>query len=185
MPVPKPRDVVVALSAGSVRVQGPKGVLERAMPPLVRVEDRGDHLAVVRLGESSRHRAMHGLARSLVANMVTGVAEGFDKRLRLVGNGYRAHVRAKVLELEVGLSHAAHFPIPEGIAVTIGAPESLREGNQTVQHIPITVTGADKERVGETAAEIRRIKKPEVYEPSKGIRYEGERVRLLPKKARA
>lgn len=185
MPIPKPKDVSVAILSTGVRVEGPKGILERTLPPLVQVEDKGDRLEVTRLGESKRHRAMHGLTRSLVANMVAGVSGGFEKKLRLVGNGYRASVQGKALQLLVGYSHPVSVPIPDGISIAVGASETLREGNVAVQHLPILVSGINKELVGETAAEIRRVKPPEAYEPSKGIRYDGERVRLLPKKARA
>ncbi|MBM3214925.1 50S ribosomal protein L6 [Candidatus Poribacteria bacterium] len=185
MPIPVPKGVKIAIDADRVRVEGPKGKLERTLPPYVRVVDNGDHVAVERVGESKRHRAMHGLVRSLIANMVTGVSDGFAKNLRVVGTGYRAQVQGKALQLVVGFSHAVQFPIPDGITVTVGAPETVREGSSGVQHLPVTVAGIDKELVGETAAAIRRVKPPDHYEPSKGIRYAGERVRLMPKKARA
>ena len=127
---------------------------------------------------------MHGLSRTLVANMVTGVTEGFEKRLRIVGTGYRAQVQGNMLQLTVGFSHAVNFPIPDGISIEILGSEQVREGSSTAPHTPVIVSGHDKEVVGETAPGIRRVRKPEAYEPSKGIRYEGERVRLLPKKAR-
>jgi large subunit ribosomal protein L6 len=184
-PIPIPKGVTVTLSENRVRVEGPKGSLSRDITPLVRVTQEGDQLVVERVAETTRHRAMHGLTRSLIANMVTGVSEGFQKKLRVVGTGYRAQVQGTTLQLGVGYSHPVVFPIPAGITVDVGAPETIREGSAGVQHLPLTVSGKDKELVGETAAAIRRIKKPEVYEPSKGIRYDGERVRLMPKKARA
>lgn len=184
-PIPIPKGVTVTVSDTLVRVQGPKGNLSREVSRLVRVTQEGDQLIVERVAETTRHRAMHGLTRSLVANMVTGVSEGFQKKLRVVGTGYRAQVQGATLQLAVGYSHPVVFPIPDGITVAVGAPETVREGSSGVQHLPLIVGGIDKELVGETAAEIRRIKKPEVYEPSKGIRYDGEPVRLLPKKARA
>jgi len=184
-PIPIPKGVTVTLGEGEIRVAGPKGSLSRTISPWVRVTQQGDQLVVERVGESSRHRAMHGLTRSLIANMVTGVSQGFQKRLRVVGTGYRAQVQGRTLQLAVGYSHPVIFPIPEGVTIEVGAAETIREGSAGVQHLPLTVSGSDKELVGETAARIRRIKRPEAYEPSKGIRYEGERVRLLPKKARA
>lgn len=184
-PIPIPKGVRVTLEGNRVHVEGPKGRLSRELSPLVRVSQVGEQLVVERLADTARHRAIHGLARTLLANMVTGVSEGFQKRLRIVGTGYRAQVQGRTLQLGVGYSYPVAFPIPEGITVEVGAPETLREGSAGVQHLPLVVSGVDKELVGETAAAIRRIKKPEVYEPSKGIRYEGERVRLLPKKTRA
>lgn len=184
-PILIPKGVRVTLEGNRVHVEGPKGRLSRELPPLVRIGQVGEQLVVERIADTARHRAMHGLARALVANMVTGVSEGFQKRLRIVGTGYRAQVQGKTLQLGVGYSHSVTFSIPEGITIEVGAPETIREGSAGVQHLPLVVSGADKELVGETAAALRRIKKPEVYEPSKGIRYEGERVRLLPKKARA
>lgn len=184
-PIPIPKGVAVTIGANEVRVEGPKGSLSREITPFVRVTQTDEQLVVERVAETTRHRAMHGLTRSLVANMVTGVSQGFQKKLRVVGTGYRAQVQGSTLQLGVGYSHPVMFAIPQGITVEVGSPETIREGGSGVQHLPLTVGGIDKELVGETAAAIRRIKEPEVYEPSKGIRYDGERVRLLPKKARA
>ena len=183
-PIVRPNGVTIKIDAPRVEVKGPKGTLSREVTDLVRVLDHGDHLVVERLAEDRQHRSMHGLTRSLIANMVIGVTEGFEKRLRLVGTGYRAQVQGQTLQLSVGFSHVVNFPIPDGISIEVGPSEQIREGSSSAAHTPLIVSGIDKEVVGETAAAIRRVRKPEAYEPSKGIRYEGERVRLLPKKAR-
>ena len=187
MPIPKPKGVEVTIEATRVAVKGPKGSLERPVSHMVTVEDQGDHLTIDRVAETRHHRSTHGLTRTLINNMMVGVSEGFKKELRLVGTGYRAAVQGKALQLTVGYSHPVSFVIPDGITVEVGAPEQVREGSTGTQHLPIIVSGIDKELVGETAASIRRVKKPEAYEPSKGIRYVtgDKRVRLLPKKARA
>ena len=131
-------------------------------------------ITVTRVNDEKQHKALHGLARSLIANMVTGVSEGFEKKLRVVGTGYRAEVKGKnVLTLDVGYSHSVIFTPPEGITLTVESQENI-DGQA---HIPIIVSGIDKQVVGQVAASIRQIKKPETYKPSKGIRYDGERVR--------
>ncbi len=183
-PIPKPQGVTIAIDPPRVEVKGPKGTLARDVTDHVRIVDEGDHLRVERRAEDRICRSMHGLTRALVANMVTGVTDGFEKRLLLVGTGYRAAVQGKTLQLSVGFSHVVSFPIPDGISIEVGASEQVREGSSSVAHTPIVVSGIDKQAVGEVAAAIRRVKKPEPYEPSKGIRYEGERVRMMAKKAR-
>ena len=184
MPIDKPSSVTVKIEPTRIEVKGPKGTLEGALTPFVTVQEQDSVITVERVAETRRHRAMHGLTRALVANMVTGVSDGFTKQLKVVGTGYRASMQGKALQLQVGYSHSVQYDVPDGVKVEVGDPEQIREGNQTVQHIPISVSGIDKQFVGETAAAIRRIKKPETYEPSKGIRYADEKDRNLPKKAR-
>ncbi len=184
MPIDKPSSVSVTIEPTRIEVKGPKGVLEGALTHFVTVQEENSVITVDRVAETRRHRAMHGLTRALVANMVTGVSEGFTKKLLVVGTGYRAAMQGKSLQMQLGFSHPVVFDVPDGVTVEVGAAEQVREGNQTVQHIPISVSGIDKQFVGETAASIRRIKKPETYEPSKGIRYLGEKVRNMAKKAR-
>lgn len=163
-PIPIPSGVEVTLGTGSVAVKGPKGQLERQVPEIVTLEQADGELRVGRSAESNEARAMHGLFRSLIANMVEGVTSGFEKRLEVHGVGYRAQKQGNDLELAVGFSHPVRKPAPAGIEFEVPVPTR------------ITVRGIDKELVGQTAAEIRAIKKPEPYK-AKGIRYEGEHVR--------
>jgi large subunit ribosomal protein L6 len=145
-------------------VKGPKGQLDRSLPEEVSVEQRESELLVSRNGESGGARAMHGMFRSLIANMVEGVTNGYEKRLEIHGVGYRAVKQGNDIELSVGFSHTVRKPAPSGIEFEVPTPTR------------ITVRGIDKELVGQTAAEIRAIKKPEPYK-AKGIRYEGEHIR--------
>ncbi|MBI4519596.1 MAG: 50S ribosomal protein L6 [Gemmatimonadetes bacterium] len=163
-PVSIPAGVSVAVENGSVTVKGPRGELVLKVPPgmSVRVEDKT--VVVERPSESRQHRALHGLTRALVANMVLGVTKGFRKTLEIVGVGYRAEKKGAALALNVGYSHPIHFQPPQGIKIDLPSP--------TV----IVVDGADKQLVGEVAAEIRAFRPPEPYK-GKGIRYQGEQVR--------
>ncbi len=163
-PIPVPAGVQVDITDNHIRVRGPRGELARAIPPGIRVTRVDGELRVTRASDAPQQRALHGLTRSLVANMVTGVTEGFTKRLEIQGVGYRAQQAPHGVVIQVGFSHPVEFPAPEGIQLTVEA------GNR------IAVTGADKELVGETAARIRRIRPPEPYK-GKGIRYLGEVVR--------
>lgn len=173
-PIEMPDRVKAKVENNIIKVDGPKGGLAQEIPTGIEVQIEDSKILVARKNNSREYKSLHGLTRSLIANMVTGVTEGFEKRLRIVGSGYRANVeRQKELVLELGYSHTVHFPLPEGISVDIAD----REDVDGVPHIPLTVKGIDKQLVGETAAEIRDLKKPEVYKPSKGIRYEDERVR--------
>ncbi|HEX2294426.1 MAG TPA: 50S ribosomal protein L6 [Actinomycetota bacterium] len=169
-PITIPSGVDVTIASGTVRVKGPKGQLERAVPEGISLEQSDGELRVTRAGESSDVRALHGLVRSLVANMIQGVTEGFEKRLEIHGVGYRAAKAGNDLELSVGFSHTVRKPAPAGIEFEV--PQPTR----------ITVRGIDKELVGQTAADIRAIKKPEPYK-AKGIRYEGEHIRRKAGKA--
>ena len=163
-PIAVPSGVTVALADDSVTVTGPQGVLARQMPGGISVRQDGDVLVVERPNDERQQRALHGLSRSLVANMVLGVTEGFTKELEIVGVGYRAIAKGpSSLELALGFSHPVHINAPEGITFEVPTPTR------------IIVKGIDKERVGQTAADIRKIRKPEPYK-GKGVRYAGERV---------
>ncbi len=163
-PIPIPSGVEVVIEGSRVRVKGPKGQLEHEAPPSITVARDGDDVVVTRPDDERDNRALHGLTRSLVANMVTGVSEGFSRDLEIVGVGYRALAQGPSrLELQLGFSHPVPFQAPEG--VTFEVPQPTR----------ITVRSCDKQLVGQVAANIRKIRKPEPYK-GKGIRYADERV---------
>src|SRR6266516_3259850 len=164
-PIVVPRGVKIALQPGCVEVQGPKGKLAVPLPKGIQVEQKDGTLVAVR--PSDEYRALHGLARSLVANAVRGVTEGFRKDLDIVGVGYRAEVKGKQVVFALGYSHAVVFDIPQGIDIAID------------KQTHITVTGIDRQAVGQVAANIRRLRKPDPYK-QKGVRYTGE---VLKKKA--
>lgn len=173
-PIEIPDKVKVNIDDNIIKVEGPKGNLEQEIPDGIEVNIEDSTINVTRINNSRQYKSLHGLTRGLIANMVTGVTEGFEKKLRVVGSGYRANVeRQSDLILELGYSHAVHYPIPEEISIDI----EEREDVDGIPHIPLVVKGIDKQLVGQTAAQIRALKKPEVYKPSKGIRYDGERVR--------
>ena len=181
-PIPIPDKVQVALNQSDVQVEGPKGSLNWVLPDGIDVTLQENVLTVQRESELKQHKALHGLARSLIANMVTGVSEGFEKKLRVVGTGYRAEVnRDKDLVLDVGYSHSVTYTPPEGITLSVEDSETI-DGQA---HTPIIVSGIDKQLVGQVAATIRQIREPDTYKPCKGIRYEGERVRDKEGKAAA
>ena len=160
----------MAVDGSSVRVKGPKGELERSVPKGISVKQVDGEVRVERAGDAREVRALHGLVRSLIANMIQGVTEGYEKRLEIHGVGYRAIKQGTALELSVGFSHTVRKEAPGGIEFEIPTPTR------------IVVRGIDKELVGQTAAEIRSIKKPEPYK-AKGIRYEGEYIRRKAGKA--
>ncbi|MGO9457619.1 MAG: 50S ribosomal protein L6 [Acidimicrobiales bacterium] len=163
-PIPVPSGVTVAVAGDSVTVTGPQGSLARRLPPGITVSQEGEELVVARPDDERRHRALHGLTRSLVANMVAGVTQGFTKELEIVGVGYRANAKGPAaLELALGFSHPVLFDAPDGITFEVPTPTR------------IVVKGIDKEKVGQVAADIRKIRKPEPYK-GKGVRYAGERV---------
>jgi len=165
LPVPVPEGVQVTIQGSLVKVQGPKGKLQREFHHDMSIQHKGDQLLVIRPTDNRNHRALHGLTRALLANMVTGVSQGFQKRLIMEGTGYRAEQQGEDLVLNVGLSHPVRFSPPPGISFVV------EKGYRR-----FTVSGADKEVVGEIAAQIRRVRPPEPYK-GKGIRYEGEVVR--------
>jgi large subunit ribosomal protein L6 len=164
-PIPVPSGVEVSIDGAHVTVKGPKGTLEHDAPPTIALSREGDDIVVTRADDERENRALHGLTRSLVANMVRGVAEGYERELEIVGVGYRATAQGPAkLELQLGFSHSVQFEAPEGI--TFEVPQPTR----------ITVRGCDKQLVGQVAANIRKIRKPEPYK-GKGIRYADEYVR--------
>jgi large subunit ribosomal protein L6 len=164
-PIPVPAGVKVELSDGIVKVEGAKAKLERKLPPLVSVELGDNLITVKRDNDTKRARAMHGLTRSLLEGMVTGVSKGFVKKLEIVGVGYRAQVAGNKLTINLGYSHPVEYTVPDGITVTVA------------DNTKISVEGADKQAVGQVAAIIRGFRKPEPYK-GKGIRYEGEHIIL-------
>ena len=162
-PIPVPDTVTVTIEPEVVRVAGPGGTLEERISRDISVEKSDGELLVKRPTDRGEHRALHGLTRSLIANMVQGVTEGFEKRLDIQGVGYRAQLRGKDIELAVGFSHPVAVKAPEGIEFEVPAPTQ------------IVVRGSSKQVVGEIAARIRKVRPPEPYK-GKGIRYEGEYV---------
>ena len=163
-PIPLPAGVEVTLDGRRVAVKGPKGTLERELPPDMTVRQEDGVLLVDRPDDERQHRALHGLTRSLLNNMVVGVTEGFAKELEIVGVGYRATPQGPTkIELALGFSHTVPVEAPEGI--TFEVPQPTR----------VTVRGIDKEMVGQVAANIRKLRKPEPYK-GKGVRYAGEVV---------
>ncbi len=163
-PVVIPAGVTVSVDGQKVTVKGPKGTLSRVIPGDISVAVEGGEVKVQRPSDETRHRALHGLSRTLVANMVEGVSNGFTKALELHGVGYKAEPRPTGINLVVGLSHQVDFKAPAGITITVAAPTQVK------------IEGIDKELVGQVAAEIRSVRPPEPYK-GKGIRYAGEQVR--------
>jgi len=163
-PIPVPDGVQVEIAPGRVAVKGPLGELSQAIPHRITVERHDGELVVTRPTDRGPDRALHGLTRTLVANMVEGVTKGFEKRLEIQGVGYRAQLKGNDLELAVGFSHPVAYQAPEGITFDVPQP--------TI----VVVKGIDKQRVGQVAAEIRSVRPPEPYK-GKGIRYSGEYVR--------
>lgn len=163
VPVVLPPGVTVEIAGEKVLVSGKKGRLERPIPAGVAVEVKDGKVRIVLPVDSARSRSLHGLYRTLVANMVKGVSDGFTKTLEIVGVGYKAEVKPGKLQLALGYSHPVIFPLPKGISAEV-------EANTVIK-----VNGIDKELVGMTAAKIRQLRKPDVYK-QKGIRYRGERL---------
>jgi large subunit ribosomal protein L6 len=163
-PIEIPAGVSVSLDPGRVMVNGPLGELSQQMPQRMKIEQQDGEILVTRPTERGEDRALHGLTRSLVANMIEGVTKGFEKKLEIQGVGYRAALRGQSLELQVGFSHPVVIDPPQGI--------SFEVPTQT----EVIVKGIDKQQVGQTAAEVRSVRPPEPYK-GKGIRYEGEYVR--------
>ena len=163
MPIPVPSSVKVEIDGRKVSVTGPRGTLKREVPPEVRLHQTEGQLIVTRPNDEARERAMHGLTRALLWNMVVGVSDGFTRTLELVGVGYRAQMQGSKLTLALGFSHPVEIEPPEGISFSVEGPRLL-------------VSGADKEAVGQMAADIRKLRPPEPY-LGKGIRYQGEVVR--------
>jgi len=169
-PVKVPAGAKAAVAGNSVSVEGKLGKLDFPLPPNISVEVTGDEVRVSRKGEERQTRALHGLTRALINNMLIGVTQGYEKKLEIVGVGYLAAVQGKQLQLRVGFAHEVHLPIPEGLNVT--CPDQTH----------ILIKGTNKQKVGQFAAEIRSVRKPEPYK-GKGIRYDGEVVRRKAGKA--
>ncbi len=165
LPIAVPGGVDVAIDGRTISVTGPKGTLTHTVAAPITVErDEDGTLRVLRPNDERQNRALHGLSRSLIANMVTGVTEGYTKTLEIVGVGYRVQARGSDLEFALGFSHPVPVKAPDGITFAVESPTRLR------------VTGIDKQQVGEVAAKIRKIRKPDPYK-GKGVRYQGEVVK--------
>jgi large subunit ribosomal protein L6 len=164
MPVTIPSGVDVTITGRDVTVKGPKGTLQHTVAAPIDVAKNDSVLTVTRPSDEGNVRALHGLSRSLIANMITGVTEGYTKRLEIVGVGYRVQARGQDLEFSLGFSHPVLVKPPEGISFRVEAPTRF------------VVEGIDKQQVGEIAANIRKLRKPDPYK-GKGVRYQGEQIR--------
>ena len=165
MPIPVPSGVDVTINGRDVAVKGPKGALQYSVvAPIDITRDDDGTLRITRPDDERTSRALHGLTRSLIANMVTGVTQGFEKKLEIVGTGYRVQARGANLEFALGYSHPITVVPPEGITFTVEAPTRF------------SVSGIDKQKVGEVAANLRKLRKPDPYK-GKGVRYAGEQIR--------
>ncbi len=169
-PIPLPPGVKVQIGAGAVEVQGPKGKLSVSLPAGIRIEQKDGALVAIR--QTEEQRALHGLARALLANAVHGVTQGFKKELDIFGVGYRAELKGKSVNFSLGFSHPIEFPIPDGIQITVDKQTHL------------AVSGADRGQVGQVAANIRALRPPDPYK-QKGIRLVGERLKKKAGKAGA
>ncbi|MBS3970828.1 MAG: 50S ribosomal protein L6 [Clostridia bacterium] len=170
-PVDVPSGVEVKLVDNIITVKGPKGTLERELHPEINVAIEGNSIVVTRLSDQKKHRALHGLTRALVNNMVEGVTKGFEKKLELVGVGYRASMQGSKLVLNVGYSHPVEMVPDTGLKVEVGPKQNL-----------IIISGYDKEVVGQFAAKVRAVREPEPYK-GKGIKYSDEKIRRKAGKA--
>lgn len=162
LPITIPSGVSVTLNDDSISVNGTKGSLSRPVLKGIKITQEDDKLVLTRVNDEAVHRANHGLMRTLVNNMVVGVSQGFNKKLEVIGVGYRVQAQGNGLKLTLGYSHEINFSLPEGISANV---------EQNV----ITITGIDKQKVGQVASEIRELRKPEPYK-GKGIKYEGEYI---------
>lgn len=171
-PVSVPKEVKIQIDAGNILVEGAKGKLTRAISPRIKLEVKDSQVLVSRLYNTKADRALHGLYRALVFNMIEGVSQGYVKELEIIGVGYKAQVQGNKLNMSLGFSHPVNFNIPEGIKIETPKPTLL------------VIRGIDKEKIGEVAAEIRAVYPPEPYK-GKGIRFVGERVKKKLGKAQA
>ena len=169
-PVPVPNGVTVNITGNAISVKGPKGELSRKLHPDMQVTLDNGIITVTRPTDEDQHRALHGLTRSLIANMVEGVTQGYTKQLEITGVGYKAEVKPFGLQLALGYSHPVEYRAPAGIKLTAPQPTA------------VVIEGADKEKVGQVAAEIRALRKPEPYK-GKGVKYQGEQIRRKAGKA--
>lgn len=171
-PIPIPPGVTVTINGGEVKVKGPKGELKRNIRPELQVSQEGGKIVLKRSSESRLVRSLHGLSRTLVANMVHGVTQGFSKNLDIVGVGYRAAVEGTNLIMQLGYSHPVEIPIPPGITVTV------------TKNVAMLISGADRQQLGDFCAFVRDRRPPEVYK-GKGVKYSTERIRRKAGKAAA
>lgn len=169
-PIPIPPDIQVRFGSGAIKVKGPKGELERMLHPDMIIEVADDQVSVRRPTESKMHKSLHGLTRTLIANMVEGVSRGFSKELEIEGVEYRAELKGKALVMALGYSHPVRYEPAEGVIIEVTNPKK------------ITVSGIDKQKISQAAAEIRAFRPPEPYK-GKGIRYAGEQIRRKAGKA--
>jgi large subunit ribosomal protein L6 len=169
-PIPVPKGVTVTVEGNVVRVKGPKGELERTLHPAITAAQEDGTVVVARPSDEPEHRALHGLSRTLIANMIEGVTKGFQKTLEITGVGYKAEPRPYGLQLALGFSHPVQFRAPTGIKLSAPNPTT------------VVVEGANKEIVGQVAAELRNLRPPEPYK-GKGIKYAGEQIRRKAGKA--
>jgi large subunit ribosomal protein L6 len=169
-PVPVPNGVTVTMNGNHISVKGPKGELSRKLHPDMMIAVENGNVNVTRPTDADNHRALHGLTRSLIANMVEGVTQGYRKQLEITGVGYKAEVKPFGLQLALGYSHPVEYRAPAGIKLTAPQPTA------------VVIEGADKEKVGQVAAEIRALRKPEPYK-GKGVKYQGEQIRRKAGKA--
>jgi large subunit ribosomal protein L6 len=169
-PIPVPAGVTVAVEGSRITVTGPKGELSRTLPADIAVAQEGAELRVTRPSDEERHKAMHGLSRTLVANMVDGVTQGFMKTLEITGVGYKAEIKPYGALLSLGFSHQIEYQAPAGVSITAPNPTT------------VVIAGMSKELVGQVAAEIRSFRKPEPYK-GKGVKYQGEVIRRKAGKA--
>jgi large subunit ribosomal protein L6 len=170
LPIPVPKGVTIAIDGSTVKVKGPKGELTRQFAQGVLIGQEGETLHVTRASDEENHKALHGLSRSLLANMVEGVTKGYQKTLEISGVGYKAEVKPFGLQLALGFSHVIQYKAPAGVKLTAPQPTT------------IVIDGADKEKVGQVAAELRNLRPPEPYK-GKGIKYQGEVIRRKAGKA--
>ena len=170
LPVTVPSGVTVTLNGNRITVKGPKGELTRDLPADMKIAQENGTVTVTRPSDEANHKALHGLSRTLIANMVEGVTKGFSKQLDIVGVGYKAETRPYGLQLALGFSHPVEYRAPQGIKLTAPAPTQ------------IVIEGANKEVVGQVAAELRSLRPPEPYK-GKGIKYAGEQIRRKAGKA--
>ena len=172
-PITIPKGVKVEVRDGALRVEGPKGKVEQKLVPGTEIEVKDGVITVTRQGDSGAQRAMHGLARALYANAVRGAAEGYAKTLEIIGVGYKAEVKGSNVQFALGYSHPIVFPVPAGIKVDIDAKTNK-----------LTVAGADRQMVGQVAAQMRRLRKPDPYK-GKGVKYADETIKRKVGKAGA
>jgi large subunit ribosomal protein L6 len=170
LPIPVPKGVTIAIDGNTVKVKGPKGELSREFAQGISIGQEGETLHVKRASDEENHKALHGLSRTLLANMVEGVTKGYQKTLEISGVGYKAEVKPFGLQLALGFSHPIQYKAPAGVKLSAPQPTT------------IIIDGADKEKVGQVAAELRNLRPPEPYK-GKGIKYMGEVIRRKAGKA--